>query len=51
LYRIWYLKKMYLCLSPHLRMETDQVSETMCSSVFLQYHMIEKVQKPSKSEL
>jgi hypothetical protein len=36
------------CLSPpHLRMEADSVSETLCS---FEYRMIEEIQKPSNSE-
>jgi hypothetical protein len=36
------------CLpSPHLRTETDPISETLCS---LEYRMMENVQKPSNPE-
>jgi hypothetical protein len=31
-------------------METDPVSETLCSSVFLEYRTIDKVQKPNSPE-
>jgi hypothetical protein len=31
--------------------ETDPVSETLCSSVFLEYRTMDKVQKPSSPEL
>jgi hypothetical protein len=38
------------CLSPHLRMETDPVSETLCFLFFLEYWTMDKVQKSSNSE-
>jgi hypothetical protein len=31
-------------------MKTDPVSETLCSSVFLKYWMMDKVQKPNSPE-
>jgi hypothetical protein len=31
-------------------METDPVSETLCSSVFLEYRTMDKVQKPNSPE-
>jgi hypothetical protein len=34
--------------SPHLRMETDPVSEPLC---FLIFRILEKIQKPSNYEL
>jgi hypothetical protein len=37
-------------LSPHLQTETDPVSETLCSSVFLEYRTMDKVQKPNSPE-
>jgi hypothetical protein len=33
--------------TPHLKTETDPVSETLCSSVFLEYQTMDKVQKPN----
>jgi hypothetical protein len=33
-----------------LRTETDPVSETSCSLVFLEYHTMDTVQEPSNSE-
>jgi hypothetical protein len=36
---------------PHLRMETDPVSEMLCSLVFLEYGTMDKVQKPSNSNM
>jgi hypothetical protein len=38
------------CLAPHLRMETDPVSETLCSLFFSQYRMMSKAQKPNNSK-
>jgi hypothetical protein len=35
---------------PCLRTETDPVSETLCSFVFLEYRAMDKVQKPSNPE-
>jgi hypothetical protein len=36
--------------SPHLRMETHPVFETLCSLCFLEYRTMDKVQNPSNSE-
>jgi hypothetical protein len=33
-----------------LKTETDPVSETLCSSVFLEYRTMDKVQKPNSPE-
>jgi hypothetical protein len=37
--------------SPHLRMETDPVSETLFFLVYVEFLTIDKVQKPSNSEI
>jgi hypothetical protein len=37
--------------SLHLKMETDPISETLCSLVFLEYRAMDTVQKPSNSGL
>jgi hypothetical protein len=36
--------------SPHLRTETDPVSETLCFLVSIEYRTMDKVQNPSNSE-
>jgi hypothetical protein len=36
--------------SPHLKTETDPVSETLCSSVFVEYWMMDRVQTPNSPE-
>jgi hypothetical protein len=41
------LERANLNHSPHLRKETDPVSETLCS---LEYRTVDKVQKPSNPE-
>jgi hypothetical protein len=33
------------CLPPHLRTETDPVSERLCYFVFLEYQTVDKVQE------
>jgi hypothetical protein len=37
-------------VSPHMKTETDPVSETLCSSVFLEYRTMDKVQKRNNPE-
>jgi aminoglycoside phosphotransferase family enzyme len=37
-------------LSSHLKTETDPVSETLCSSVCLEYRTMDKVKKPNSPE-
>jgi hypothetical protein len=38
------------CLSRHLKTETDPVSKTLCTLVFLEYRTKNKVRKPNNSE-
>jgi hypothetical protein len=35
----------------HLKTETDPVSETLCSSMFLEYRTMDKVQNPNSPEI
>jgi hypothetical protein len=40
-----------ISVSPHLRTKTDPVSKALCSVVLLEYWTMDRIQKPSNSDV